>query len=105
MTQLVPFSRRGKNPPHDRARGGICGQLRQAKTFYSEAKNALMLRRVHFPGSDPHGEMSLHRQDGQEILSDLAVIYWARCDEMRAGQSVRKSGPPRKASPTGIPIL
>jgi len=55
------------------------------------------------PKKHPHGEMSLSREDGQEILSDLAVIYWARCDEMRQG--VRKSGPPRKASSTGIPIL
>ena len=57
------------------------------------------------PKKHPHGEMSLSREDGQEILSDLAVIYWARCDEMRAELSVRKSGPHRKASPTGIPIL
>jgi hypothetical protein len=55
------------------------------------------------PKKQPHGEMSLTREDGQEILSDLAVIYWARCDEMRARCAEERPAP--EGEPTGIPIL
>jgi len=55
------------------------------------------------PKKHPHGEMSLSREDGQEILSDLAVIYWARCDEMRAQGAEER--PASEGEPTGIAIL
>src|SRR6266481_2175165 len=49
--------------------------------------------------SDPHGEMSLNREDGQELPSDLAVIYWARCDEMWAGRAEER--PASEGEPYG----
>jgi hypothetical protein len=47
--------------------------------------------------------MSLKREDGQEILSDLDMIYWARCDEMWEGRAEER--PASEGEPTGIPIL